>query len=58
MTILGVILFLVIIGVLLALVPMDATIRTVIVVVIAIVVLLWLAGATGILPGARVGRLW
>jgi hypothetical protein len=58
MTILGVILGLIIIGAMLALVPIEQGIKTVIVVVVAIVVLLWLASATGILPAARIGHLW
>jgi hypothetical protein len=47
------IIFLVIVGVLLYLIPMDAQVKRIITILIVIVVLLWLVSAFGLLPDFR-----
>lgn len=52
-SLMAVVLFLIIVGVCLALLPMDDTIKRVVVVLVVVIALYWLLAGFGILPAVR-----
>jgi hypothetical protein len=53
MTIAALLIALVIVGIALALLPMDPTIKRIIIVIVVLAVLVWLLEAFGVLPAVR-----
>ena len=56
MTLVGLIILLVFVGIALALIPMDQTIKRIIIIIVIVLFLIWLLGALGINTGIHLTR--